>query len=399
MPPHDDRHPLRLLLIFLQLGLTAFGGPVAHLSYFRQEFVHKRRWLSESAYADLVALCQFLPGPASSQVGMALGLQRAGYAGALAAWVGFTLPSALALMLLAFGLTQGTDWLPAGTIQGLKVVAVAVVAQAVWGMARQLCPDRLRQGLMGASACLLLLLPSPWTQWWLLLLGALAGWRFLPLATQCEGQPLAGIPGRRAGLIWLSLFFLLLLALPLLASLWPSPSLERIWAFYRSGAMVFGGGHVVLPLLQGAVVDPGWVAEPLFLAGYGAAQAVPGPLFTFAAFLGSAMQTAPNGLTGGLICLLAIFAPAWLLVAGSLPFWLRLRQLPWARAMLGGINAVVVGLLLAALYDPVWLGGIRGPLDLLLALAALGALTLGRQPPWRVVVGCAGLSALMTTLL
>ncbi|GAA4499798.1 chromate efflux transporter [Pseudaeromonas paramecii] len=397
MSPRCDPHPLRLLLIFLHLGLTAFGGPVAHLSYFRQEFVLKRRWLSEAAYGDLVALCQFLPGPASSQVGMALGLLRGGYAGALAAWLGFTLPSALGLMLLALGL--GGDWLPAGALHGLKVVAVAVVAQAVWGMARQHCPDRLRQGLMGGAAGLLLLLPGPWTPWLVLLLGGLLGWRWLPPMTASPVHPLPGAPSRRAGLLWLSLFALLLVTLPLLASLWPEPGLARLWAFYRTGALVFGGGHVVLPLLQGAVVDPGWVAEPLFLAGYGAAQAVPGPLFTFAAFLGAAMTGAPNGLVGGLLCLLAIFAPAWLLLAGSLPFWVHLRQLPWARGLLAGVNAAVVGLLLAALYDPVWRSAILAPADLALALLALLALTVGRQPPWRVVVGCAVLGALMAKLV
>ena len=383
--------------IFLRLGLTSFGGPVAHLGYFRDEFVVRRRWLSEAAYAELVALCQFLPGPASSQVGLGLGLQRAGYPGALAAWAGFTLPSATALILLGLGLTR---WdmahpLAQGALHGLKVVAVAVVAQAVWGMARQLCPDTRRRLLALATAAIALAWPTPWTPIGLMLLAAalgLSGALHLPVATGSAASAAAAPLSARAGVLWLSLFFALLLGLPLLAA-GSSGALQGIAAlvdaFYRAGALVFGGGHVVLPLLQAEVVPPGWVAEDVFLAGYGAAQAVPGPLFTFAAFLGAARVNAPTGWLGGLTALLAIFTPAFLLLAGALPFWQRLRHAPRARQALASVNAAVVGVLLAALVDPVGTHGLRGMADGLLALAALLALMRFRVIPWLVVLACA----------
>lgn len=392
-----DRSPWAVFLIFLRLGLTSFGGPVAHLGYFRDEFVMRRQWLSERSYADLVALCQFLPGPASSQVGMALGLSRAGHVGALAAWAGFTLPSAMAMILLAMGMAGYGEALPAGVLHGLKVVAVAVVAQAVWGMGCQLCPDAPRIALMAASAGAVLLVPSAWGQVGVIVLSALAGLLLFSPAQEAGHDPLPMDVRRCTGLFWLALFLVLLIGLPVLASLFPNPGLAMVDAFYRAGSLVFGGGHVVLPLLQAEVVLAGRVGSDAFLAGYGAAQAVPGPLFTFAAFLGASMNEGPSGWLGGMIGLLAIFVPSFLLVAGALPFWERLRCHARMRAALSGINAAVVGLLLAALYRPVWTGAIHAPQDFGLALAALLALMFWRVPPWLVVIGCGaagGLSSL-----
>ena len=389
MPTPPDRTAWQVFLIFLRLGLTSFGGPVAHLGYFRSEFVERRRWLGEAAYADLVALCQFLPGPASSQVGFALGLMRAGYPGALAAWAGFTLPSALALIALALGIAHAGDAVPAGALHGLKVVAVAVVAQAVWGMARSLCPDAPRRALMAASAALLIAWPGSVTQLLAIGVAGVIGLAWRRPAADAPHEPLAVPVTRRAGAVWLAVFFALLLGLPLLAATWPSHALAVADAFYRAGALVFGGGHVVLPLLQASVVPPGWVDGDAFLAGYGAAQAVPGPLFTFAAFLGASLQSAPTGWAGGLLALAAIFTPACLLIAGALPFWDSLRARPGVRAALMGINAAVVGLLLAALWNPVITSGIRGVGDALLAAVALLALMKWKWPPWAVVAGCA----------
>ncbi|SEI66939.1 chromate transporter [Pseudomonas linyingensis] len=375
-----------VFLIFLRLGLTSFGGPVAHLGYFREEFVSRRQWLSERSYADLVALCQFLPGPASSQVGMALGLSRAGYAGALAAWTGFTLPSAIALILFALGLASWGDALPGGLLHGLKVVAVAVVAQAVWGMARTLCSDAPRLTLMALAACVVLLWPTALGQIGVILSAALVGLLCFRPAPGTAHQPLPIATGRRAGALCLVLFLALLLGLPLLAELWPRPAVQLVDAFYRAGALVFGGGHVVLPLLQTEVVPPGWVSNDVFLAGYGAAQAVPGPLFTFAAFLGASLHGESGGWSGGLLCLVAIFVPSFLLVAGALPFWERLRRSAHTQAALAGVNAAVVGLLLAALYNPVWTSAIHGPGHFGLALLALIALMVWKLPPWLVVL-------------
>lgn len=389
MPAPPDRTAWQVFLVFLRLGLTSFGGPVAHLGYFRTEFVERRRWLSEAAYADLVALCQFLPGPASSQVGLALGLMRAGYAGALAAWAGFTLPSALALIALALGIAQAGEAMPGGALHGLKVVAVAVVAQAVWGMARSLCPDAPRRALMVVTAGLLIAWPGTAVQLLAIGVAAVIGLLWLQPAADAPHEPLSVPVGRRAGAAWLGLFLALLAVLPLLLAAFPSPALAVVDAFYRTGALVFGGGHVVLPLLQASVVPTGWVGSDTFLAGYGAAQAVPGPLFTFAAFLGASMHTAPTGWAGGLLALAAIFTPAFLLVAGALPLWDGLRARPGARAALMGVNAAVVGLLLAAMWDPVITSGIRSVGDVLLALAALVALMRWKWPPWVVVAGCA----------
>lgn len=384
-----------IFVAFLHLGLTAFGGPVAHLAYFRDEFVHRRRWLSDAAYADLVALCQFLPGPASSQVGLALGLQRAGYRGALAAWCGFTLPSAILMILFALGLAEFGQSLPHGLLTGLKIVAVAVVAQAVWGMGRSLCPDWPRRLLALLGAALLLAWPGIAGQLAVIVGGALGGLALGAAVPAAGGERLAAGIGRRGAMLWLGLFAAGLLGLPWLAATLVAPALALVDAFYRAGALVFGGGHVVLPLLQTAMIDLGRVDNETFLAGYGVAQAVPGPLFTFAAFLGAAGSATPNGWTGGLLALLAIFAPAFLLLAGALPFWDALRANARARAALAGINAAVVGILLAALYDPVWTGAIHGPRELALAAVALAALTWGRQPPWRVVAGCALAGALL----
>jgi chromate transporter len=375
--------------VFLRLGLTSFGGPIAHLGYFREEFVERRRWLSERSYADLVALCQFLPGPASSQVGMAIGLSRAGFRGALAAWAGFTLPSAMALTLFALGLAAWGDVLPAGVLHGLKVVAVAVVAQALWGMARSLCTDTPRATIAVLSACVALLWPAPWGQVGLIAAAALAGLMLFKPLPGAAHDTLRLPVSRRAGAWLLVLFFLLLAGLPLAVQFWPSQALAMVNAFYRAGSLVFGGGHVVLALLHADVVPRGWVSNETFLAGYGATQAVPGPLFTFAAFLGASMTAAPRGWLGGLTCLLAIFLPSFFLVAGALPFWEQLRRSLHMQAALAGVNAAVVGLLGAAFYQPVWTSAVFKPADFALVLLAFAALVYWKCPPWLVVL-CSG---------
>lgn len=391
-PTVEHHSAWSVFLIFLRLGLTSFGGPIAHLGYFHNEFVTRRRWLTERSYADLVALCQFLPGPASSQVGMTLGLLRAGYRGALAAWAGFTLPSAIVLILFALGISRYGSALAPGALHGLKVVAVAVVAQAVWGMARNLCTDLSRITLMAMAACVTVLAPSAWAQIGVIALAGLAGVLLFKSPPTVEHDALPIAISRRAGAIWLGLFVALLLGLPLLSGFFADQWLALVDAFYRAGSLVFGGGHVVLPLLQNEVVPNGWVDNQTFLAGYGAAQAMPGPLFTFAAFLGASMNVAPSGWAGGIICLLAIFAPSFLLVMGALPFWEQLRRNARTQAALAGVNAAVVGLLLAALYNPVWTSAILSPQDFALALVALVALMFWKLPPWLVVIaaGIAG---------
>jgi len=398
----ESNSALEILLIFLRLGLTSFGGPIAHLGYFREEFVMRRRWFSEQSYADLVALCQFLPGPASSQLGLAIGLTRGGYAGAMAAWLGFTLPSAIALLLFALSIAKYETVLVPGALHGLKVVAVAVVAQAVWGMARSLCPDSQRVTIMIMACSLVLLSPTSWAQIGVIILAGVIGmWMFPTKLSQhhrTRSGAVASRLSRRSGVVWLMLFGFLLVALPLLAKAIPSQSVALIDAFYRAGSLVFGGGHVVLPLLQAEVVPTGWVENDTFLAGYGAAQAVPGPLFTFAAFLGASVQGAPSGWAGGTLCLLAIFAPSFLLIAGALPFWERLRHNQRMQAALCGINAAVVGLLLAALYQPVWRSAILAPQDFVLALVAFVALVFWRLPPWLVVLA-SSLAGLSLTLV
>jgi len=374
-----------ILAAFLKLGLTSFGGPVAHLGYFRAEFVGRRRWFDDRSYSDLVALCQFLPGPASSQVGMAIGLARGGWLGALAAWCGFTLPSAFALIAFAYGIARWGGLAASGAVHGLKVAAVAVVAQAVWAMAKNLCPDRARAGLAVAAALLVLALPTALSQLAAIAVGGVAGWRLLKLPHQ---EPVAhqgfGV-SRTAGVVALLLFAVLLLGLPLVAATTQSVAWHVIAGVYRAGALVFGGGHVVLPLLQSTVVPAGVVSNEQFLAGYGAAQAVPGPLFTFSAYLGAIM----GGWAGGLLLLVVIFVPAFLLVVGALPFWDALRQRDAVQSAMAGVNAAVVGILLAALYDPVWTSAIRGRLDFATALAAFALLVYARLSPVLVVLLCA----------
>jgi chromate transporter len=397
-----------VFLAFLRLGLTSFGGPIAHLGYFRQDIVERRRWLDERAYADLVALCQFLPGPTSSEVGIGIGLTRAGLAGAVAAWAGFTLPSAVAMVLFAFGIERigsagagGSGG--SGSLHGLKIAAVAVVAQAVWTMARTMAAGRSRATLAAAAAVIVLLLPTTAGQLCAIGLGALLGVLLLPGDEPHTHSALAAGVGRGAATFCLVVFFALLLALPLLAVAFPRESLAGqafavIGAFYRAGSLVFGGGHVVLPLLQVAVVPPGWVTNDAFLAGYGAAQAVPGPLFTFAAYLGAVMTAEPHGVAGAALALAAIFLPAFLLVIGVLPFWQVVRARPAAQAALDGVNAAVVGLLLAALYNPVWRSAIAEPRDFALAVAAFVLLAAWKTPPWLAVVVCAAGGALLGQL-
>ncbi|MET0630690.1 MAG: chromate efflux transporter [Xanthobacteraceae bacterium] len=375
--------------VFLRLGLTSFGGPVAHLGYFHEEFVVRRRWLDEKSYVDLVALCQFLPGPASSQVGIAVGLSRAGYLGALAAWTGFTLPSAIAMVLFAYGVSVVGDAAGSGWLHGLKVAAVAVVAQAVLGMMRALAPDRERATLAVVAAAIVLAFPSAWGQVGAILLGAVAGVTLLRGDTAAGHASLPLAVSRSVAVVALVVFFVLLIGLPLASAVVQSQSLALFDAFYRAGSLVFGGGHVVLPLLQAEVVPPGWVSNDAFLAGYGAAQAVPGPLFTFAAYLGAVMGPSPNGWVGAVLCLVAVFLPSFLLVIGALPFWEDLRSRPAAQAALKGVNAAVVGLLLAALYHPVWTAGITRAADFALAAAAFLLLFMWKTPPWLVVILCA----------
>lgn len=376
---------LEVLWAFLRLGLTSFGGPVAHLGYFRTEFVERRRWLDDRGFSDLVALCQFLPGPASSQTGMALGWARAGWLGALMAWVGFTLPSALALMAFAYGIARYGDLAASGVVHGLKVAAVAIVAQAVWGMAKSLCPDRPRAGLAIFAALLTLLLPSAIGQVGAILVCGLIGRRLLRLPHKAPMQRVAFGVSRRAGVVALALFAVLLAGLPLLAAISGSALWQRIDGFYRAGSLVFGGGHVVLPLLQSVVVPSGAVDESIFLAGYGAAQAVPGPLFSFAAYLGAVMTGPLTGWVGGLVLLVVIFVPGFLLVVGALPFWDALRRRDAVQSAMAGVNAGVVGLLLSALYDPVWTSAIHSRFDFGLAVAAFGLLVYARLSPVIVV--------------
>jgi chromate transporter len=379
-----------VLRVFTRLGLTSFGGPVAHLGYFRTEFVERRGWLSDADYADLVALCQFLPGPASSQVGMALGLGRAGWLGALAAWVGFTLPSAILLILFALGVAQWQALAQSGAVQGLKVVAVAIVAQAVWGMGKSFCTDRLRAGLAVACALLVLALPGAVGQLAAIALGAAVGrWVLKAGPPSVTRSHTLGV-SRTTGVALLVLFALLLLGLPALAVSTSSLWVQAAAVMYQAGALVFGGGHVVLPLLQAGVVPPGWVSNDAFLAGYGAAQAMPGPLFAFSAYLGAVMPAPLGGWSGGLAMLGVIFLPAFLLVAGCLPFWETLRQRAAIQKSLAGVNAAVVGVLGAAFYDPVWTSAIGSTRDFALALAAFGLLVWGRVSPLWVVLLAAG---------
>ncbi|WP_423212015.1 chromate efflux transporter [Paracoccus yeei] len=376
--------PGEVFLTFLKLGLTSFGGPIAHLGYFRDELVTRRGWLSDQSYADLVALCQFLPGPASSQVGFALGMMRAGWIGALAAFVAFTLPSALILLVFAMTATSMSGPVGAGVLHGLKIVAVAIVAQAVWGMVRNLCPDRERAGIAVLAVALLAFLPTAVGMMGAIALGAAIG---LVLgrgtATPIDGHVVMPVTKTQAGIAF-AIFAMLLMGLPLLAGL--TPTLGVVDSFFRAGSLVFGGGHVVLPLLQTEVVDSNWVTTDQFLAGYGAAQAVPGPLFTFAAYLGALLGTEPNGIAGATLALLSMFLPGFLLLIAALPFWDQFRAMPSAQSAMQGANAAVVGILGAALYYPVFTSAILDMQDFTLALFCFVALMAWQAPPWLVVI-------------
>jgi chromate transporter len=382
---------LEIAGVFLRLGCTSFGGPVAHLGYFRSELVEKRQWIDDAHFGDLVALCQFLPGPASSQVVFALGMHRAGLFGAVLASACFTLPSALLMIAFAYGVADAGDLRGAGWLHGLKLGAVVIVAQAVWRMGKSLCPDRARISLAFVAAAVVLALPSAGTPIGVILAGGIAGgwlYRRAVAVASVSAAPTDRRP-HLAAVLALALFGGLLVGLPIVTSSVGGSALAELDSFYRSGALVFGGGHVVLPLLRTEIVPRGWLTDDQFLAGYGAAQALPGPMFAFSAYLGTAMSPGRGAWIHGLSCLLAIFLPAWLLVAGALPFWYRLRTKRWAQAALAGANASVVGVLLAALYSPVIREGIHDPRDVALALLAFGALEPWKAPPWVVVLGLA----------
>ena len=395
---------LEVLLVALKLGVSSFGGPVAHIGYFRDEYVTRRRWLDERSYADLVALCQLLPGPASSQVGIAVGMTRAGIGGGLAAWLGFTLPSAALLILFGYGVAGFEQLVTAGWLRGLKVVAVAVVAFAVYGMAQSLAPDRPRASVTALAAIAMLFWRTPLAQVLVIVLAGGAGWLLLrdsggsSHGSSGRGSTSRGSTAVLRTVICLSLFLALLIGLPIARQFGDSTWLQVFDGFYRSGALVFGGGHVVLPLLQAEVVPVGWVTGDQFIAGYGAAQAVPGPLFTFSAYLGTVMAGPVGGWRGGLFALGAIFLPSFLLVTGILPLWDRLRSVARFRGAIAGVNAAVVGLLLAALYDPVWISAMHAPSDVALGLAAFGMLAWWKLPPWLVVLIGAGAGAALTAL-
>ncbi|HEY4445112.1 MAG TPA: chromate efflux transporter [Steroidobacteraceae bacterium] len=382
-PTHS---PLEVLRVFLKLGLSSFGGPVAHIGYFREEFVVRRGWLDDATFSDLVALCQFLPGPASSQVGFSIGLMRAGYLGALAAWTGFTLPSAIALLLVAYGATGLGGPVGLGLLHGLKLVAVAIVAQAIWGMARTLCPDRQRATIAGIAILVVLFSASSSGQIAAILFGAIAGLWLCRAPSPASTGAIVVPVSRQAGIASLVIFALLLVGLPLLREFGSSPGIALFDAFYRSGALVFGGGHVVLPLLRSAFVAPGWVSDDAFLAGYGAAQAIPGPLFTFAAYLGAVAEPSPHGVMGAALGLIGIFLPGILILIGTLPFWEIFRARPDAQAAMRGINASVVGILGGAFYDPVWTSSVKTTGDFGVAIIGFILLITWRAPPLLVVV-------------
>ncbi|MDE0311349.1 MAG: chromate efflux transporter [Caldilineaceae bacterium] len=388
-----------IFLVAGRLGLTSFGGPIAHIGYFREEYVVRRKWLDEGTFAELIALCQFLPGPASSQLGMAVGIRRGGLLGGFAAWLGFTLPSALALILFAYGVQElgaqeSADWL-----HGLKIVAVAVVALALWGMGRTLTPDRTRITIAVVAAGALLLSGGIAAQLVVITGGAVLGLIVLkPPEPRVDADAVSN-GGTRAAAVLLIAFLVLLAVLPVASRLTENLAVDVVDSFYRTGSLVFGGGHVVLPLIEAEVVPPGWVTSDEFLAGYGAAQAVPGPLFTFSAYLGASVDGLTPAWGGGLLGLAAIFAPSFLLVPGVLPFWEKVRGVARVRQALMGVNAAVVGLLLAALYDPLWTSAIETPADFAVAAAAFALLAFWKAPPWLVVVVTAIAGAAVTQLL
>jgi chromate transporter len=400
--PVDDTAPIaprpatpggapEVAVTFRKLGCISFGGPIAHLGYLRAELVEKRKWIDDAHYADLVALCQFLPGPASSQVVFALGMQRAGLLGAILASLCFTLPSALLMIGFAYGIALLGDLQGAGWLHGLKLAAVAVVAQAVWGMGKKLCPDRARISIAFAVAAVLLAVPGAIAQIGGIGAGGLLGWWLYRREIATVSLPVEPHAARHhvGAAAALAVFLAVLLVMPAVASTTDHRLVAELDSFYRSGSLVFGGGHVVLPLLRAEVVPTGWLTDNEFLAGYGAAQALPGPLFTFAAYLGAAIDAGVPAWLNGLWCLFAIFLPAWLLIGGALPFWHRVRAKPWAQATLAGTNAAVVGVLLAALYNPVITEGIHTQADVVTALVAFGVLEHWKAPPWLVVIAMA----------
>jgi len=391
--------PWAIFLIFLRLGLTSFGGPIAHLGYFRQEFVERRKWLSESAYADLVSLCQFLPGPASSQVGIGLGLSRGGIPGAIASWLGFTLPSAILLILFGMGLSLFGNTLGSGWLHGLKIAAVAVVAQALWGMGKNLCPDKMRASFALAAAVIATFIPFSLGQVCAIVASGILGWAFLPDASISPHGIIQTRTGKKTGVVLLIVFALLLVLLPILGTELDSPVIKFFDIFYRAGSLVFGGGHVVLPLLQSQLIPTGRISPDVFLAGYGVAQAVPGPLFTFAAYLGVVSNQSPSGLMGAGVALIAIFLPSFLLVIGIIPFWEQLRRYQGIQRALIGINAGVVGILLVAFYNPVWTSAIHSSTDFCLAAFAFLILVFWKLPPWLVVFVAAIVTELLETHL
>ncbi len=377
---------IEVFITFLRLGLTSFGGPIAHLGYFHEEFVKKKKWINESAYADLVALCQFLPGPASSQVGMAIGLSRSGIFGAVLAWVGFTLPSAVILVLFGVGITHINIGLQQNWLHGLKIVAVAVVAQAVFGMGKKLCPDKERLTIAIISSSILLYFNSSLVQVLVLLGAGIFGAYFLKTTSELPHVPMESGLKKKVGAAFLFLFIFILGVSPILRAIYPDQAIKLFDSFYRAGSLVFGGGHVVLPLLQSEVVPSGWVSKDLFMAGYGLAQAIPGPLFSFSAYLGAVSQISPNGWWGAFICLIAAFLPSFFLIVGILPFWERLRGISIIRRSMLGINAAVVGILLAALYQPVWTSAIFSAKDFALATAGFLLIEFWKLSSWIVVL-------------
>ncbi|MFC5591574.1 chromate transporter [Sporosarcina soli] len=384
---------LEILFVSTRLGLTSFGGPTAHLGYFHEEYVRRRRWMDEKSYADLVALAQFLPGPASSQVGIGIGVMRAGVLGGIISFIGFTLPSVVALILFAL-LLNGFDIGNAGWIHGLKIVAVVVVAHAILGMAKNLTPDLKRKAIALFALVSTLLWQTAFTQVGVILVAALFG--FLLFKKHKENEEVSSqFPiGKSVSAICLLLFFGLLFLLPVIREVTGSYWVAMFDSFYRSGSLVFGGGHVVLPLLEQELVPNGWISEEAFLAGYGATQAVPGPLFTFAAYLGAVMK----GWQGGLVATIAVFLPAFLLILGALPFWDALRNNPKIKGAILGVNAAVVGILISALYQPIWTSSILAPIDFALAAILFSMLVYWKLPPWMIVVAGAIGGTLLTLL-
>ena len=386
---------IEVFVIFLRLGFTSFGGPIAHLSYFHDEFVKKRRWMNEHGYADLVALCQFLPGPASSQVGMAIGLSRAGIPGAIAAWIGFTMPSAILLVLFAMGLSSFENGISASALHGLKVVAVAVVAQALWGMGKNLCPDKQRATIAVLASIVTMQTSSAFFQVGVIAAGGIVGCLYLRKSNELPHTPIKYNVSKATGAVFLTVFLLMLGGLPLVSQLVNSDLLKLFDGFFRAGSLVFGGGHVVLPLLQAEVVPTGWVTNDAFMAGYGAAQAIPGPLFSFSAFLGAIATVSPSIWIGAGMCLVAAFLPSFLLIIGALPFWEKFREHKEMRFAMQGINAAVVGVLLSAFYHPVWTSSIHNAKDFGLAAFGFLLLVFWKAPSWLVVVVSAVIAGLL----